>query len=169
MKHISLGLFLPAVFCADQCMKYQCGKSSPSYNLTRPCLVQTSNYSAEFIPNTCDSKSKFNRNQFIATNRQYCHVVTTKVSSKSAKTELSGICKMNTTGFEFFPRAVQYPGEMCDGISAVYECKTGYKKCKAHRCQGYAEGSRCSNSFDCNFNFYCDSLNQQCKPIIENG
>lgn len=105
----------------------------------------------------------------IATNRQYCHVVSTKISSKSEKTQLNGICKMNTTGFEFFPRAVQFPGEMCDGISAVYECKTGYKKCRAHRCQGYSEGSRCSNSFDCNFNFYCDSLSQQCKPIIENG
>ena len=81
----------------------------------------------------------------------------------------SGICKTNTTVFDFFPRQIQYPGELCDGISAQYECRTGYKKCKANRCQGYPEGSRCLNSFDCNINFFCDSIKQTCEPIIKNG
>ncbi|CDW83523.1 UNKNOWN [Stylonychia lemnae] len=86
------------------------------------------------------------------------------------KTQLwTGICKANTSIFEYFPRLLQYPGETCDGVRAVYDCASGYRKCKAHRCLGYPAGSKCLSSFDCNPNFFCDSVSQECKPVHQDG
>lgn len=102
----------------------------------------------------------------LATSRQYCHVV-----ANSNKGGLTGLCKTNTSVFEFFPKVLQQPGELCDGIRAIYECANGYKKCKAQRCLGFAEDSKCQSSFDCNVNFFCDTVHSsnKCRPIIANG
>ena len=56
MKLICLLALTVKLGSMKTCMKYTCGKPSPAYNLTRSCLTQTSSLTAEFTPNTCDSK-----------------------------------------------------------------------------------------------------------------
>ena len=74
----------------------------------------------------------------IATNRQYCLMY-----QDTNTNQYSGVCKTNTSVFEYFPRLITYPGEVCDSVRSIYDCSGGYRKCAAHRCLGYPTGSKC--------------------------
>lgn len=62
-----------------------------------------------------------------------------------------------------------YPGEVCDDRRAMFSCDSGYQSCRAFRCQGYSEGSKCRSSLDCDPNHYCDSKSKQCAQVKSDG
>eukprot|EP00347_Sterkiella_histriomuscorum_P014228 403361683 len=151
----SLTLLIQLNHVNSQCFKVSCGTKDSS-NYTQCLSQEQGNLNTGYLTFTsgiCDT-----------TNRQYCHQI-----QDTKKNQVTSVCKSNTSVFEYFPRLQQYPGESCDGVRAIYDCASGYKKCKAHRCLGYPTGSKCLSSFDCNPNFYCDSVTQVCKAVTMEG
>jgi hypothetical protein len=89
--------------------------------------------------------------------KEYCHL--------SSSSPLSGVCKSNSTRFQFYPVEVAFPGERCDPHAALYECIYGYRSCSAYRCLGFLSNERCQLHQDCNPGLYCDSILGTCQTI----